>query len=111
MTRSFELLCFCSLPIHIQWPLSDSTSWLCSTVAQHRARCVTQGHGAVVVGGDFNCRPDDFEMKLLRTLLPELHDSWALMHPHEPGYTSNSGDQDKGMWDCPGMTLEACMPP
>ena len=49
-----------------------------------------------MVGGDFNCRPGDFEMKMLGTLLPELHDSWALLHPDVPGCTSNSGDQGKG---------------
>ena len=56
-----------------------------------------------MVGGDFNCRPGDFEMKLLCALLPELHDSWSLMHPDEPGHTSNSGDQEKGEWDYSGV--------
>ena len=57
----------------------------------------------MVVGGDFNCRPGDFEMKMLGTLLPELHDSWALLHPDEPGCTSNSGDQGKGKREGSGM--------
>lgn len=50
----------------------------------------------MVVGGDFNCRPQDFEMVMLRKLLPELQDSWATVHPDEPGYTSNAEDQGKG---------------
>jgi len=55
-----------------------------------------QDNAAVVVGGDFNCRPQDFEMVMLRKLLPELQDSWATVHPDEPGYTSNAEDQGEG---------------
>lgn len=50
----------------------------------------------MIVGGDFNCRPQDHEVAMLRALLPELHDSWAAVHPDEPGYTSNAGDQGRG---------------
>lgn len=55
-----------------------------------------QGTVAVIVGGDFNCRPQDMEMVMLRKLLPELQDSWHCVHPDQPGYTSNAGDQGKG---------------
>ncbi len=50
----------------------------------------------MVLGGDFNCRPQDLEMAMLRRLLPELRDSWASLHPDDPGYTSNAEDQGKG---------------
>ena len=55
-----------------------------------------QGSAAVIVGGDFNCRPQDMEMVMLRKLLPELQDSWHCVHPDQPGCTSNAGDQGKG---------------
>lgn len=50
----------------------------------------------MVIGGDFNSRPHDLEMVMLRKLLPELQDSWAVLHPDDPGYTSNAADQDRG---------------
>lgn len=55
-----------------------------------------QDNAAVVLGGDFNCRPQDLEMAMLRQLLPELRDSWPSLHPDDPGYTSNAEDQGKG---------------
>ena len=35
-------------------------------------------------------------MVMLRALLPELQDSWASLHPDDPGHTSNAEDQGKG---------------
>jgi hypothetical protein len=44
----------------------------------------------VILGGDFNSAPDEFEAVMLRALLPQLQDAWAALHPDEPGPTSNS---------------------
>ncbi len=44
----------------------------------------------MLLGSDLNCGPDEFEAVLLRQLLPQLHDAWAVLHPDDPGHTSNS---------------------
>ncbi|CAL8466074.1 g5610 [Coccomyxa elongata] len=49
----------------------------------------SQGDAPVVLGGDLNCGPQDIEVVVLRSLLPQLKDSWNIVHPDEPGCTSN----------------------
>ena len=48
------------------------------------------------LGATSTAAPRDLEMAMLRWLLPELRDSWASLHPDDPGYTSNAEDQGKG---------------
>ncbi|KAK9901975.1 hypothetical protein WJX75_000009 [Coccomyxa subellipsoidea] len=49
----------------------------------------SQGDAPVILGGDLNCGPQDIEVVMLRSLLPQLQDSWHTLHPDEPGNTSN----------------------
>lgn len=56
----------------------------------------------MVLGGDLNCGPQDIEMVMLRSLLPQLQDSWNVVHPDEPGCTSN--------YDLPGEHCHAYKP-
>ena len=35
-------------------------------------------------------------MALYRSLVPGLSDSWGILHPEDPGYTSNSRDNGFG---------------
>ena len=54
----------------------------------------------MILGGDLNCGPQDIELVMLRSLLPQLQDSWNKVHPDEPGCTSN--------YDLPGEQSHAC---
>lgn len=53
--------------------------------------CV-KGSLGTIVAGDLNCAPDSLEMHMFRALLPQLHDCWQQVLPHQPGFTSNAVD-------------------
>ena len=61
-----------------------------------------QGDAPVILGGDLNCGPQDIEVVMLRSLLPQLQDSWHTLHPDEPGNTSN--------YDLPGQQCALSCP-
>lgn len=62
-----------------------------------------QGKAAVILGGDLNCSPHELEAVMLKWLLPQLQDSWAVLHPDDPGPTSNSNA-------APHRASEYCIP-
>jgi hypothetical protein len=59
-------------------------------VDETHAAVTAQDNAGVILGGDLNCRPGDFEIALLRAALPALRDAWATVHPDEAGNTSNT---------------------
>lgn len=49
-----------------------------------------QAKSGVILGGDLNAGPTEIETVMLKRLLPQLNDSWAMLHPDDPGPTSSS---------------------
>eukprot|EP00197_Chlamydomonas_leiostraca_P002447 CAMPEP_0202859754 /NCGR_PEP_ID=MMETSP1391-20130828/1736_1 /ASSEMBLY_ACC=CAM_ASM_000867 /TAXON_ID=1034604 /ORGANISM="Chlamydomonas leiostraca, Strain SAG 11-49" /LENGTH=527 /DNA_ID=CAMNT_0049538823 /DNA_START=99 /DNA_END=1682 /DNA_ORIENTATION=+ len=58
-------------------------------MAQFIRHCSKSGSCAIILAGDLNTKPDWLEMGLLRSLLPELVDSWEVLHGEsgEAGHT------------------------
>ncbi|GAX73341.1 hypothetical protein CEUSTIGMA_g794.t1 [Chlamydomonas eustigma] len=93
----------CHIPADSFAPYRISQMWELVQGMHHISKV---GNVGVILAGDLNSKPDSLEHVLLRTLLPELRDSW-LEHHSEPSMKSGTNSGEGFTCRGPGCTYKS----